>query len=350
MQKSGWLLYGATGYTGRLMVKLAVSKGMKPILAGRTEASLKELAESFGLSYLAFSLDSVDEVAEKVSPFQIVMNCAGPFIRTAENMVKACIKAKTHYLDITGEIEVFERVKSFDVQAKDAGIILMSGTGFDVVPTDCAAAYLHQKLPDATHLQLAFTSIGGSISHGTMQTMVENLGSSGAVRENGKIVPKPTGHKSMTVDFGRKKRFCMTIPWGDVSTAHHTTGIPNIETYTAVSKSSHTFMKFQGIFNPIMRTTWVKNRVKAYVTKNITGPTEEQNQTGRSLVWGKAWNAAGQSEEVRIEGPEGYKLTAETSVYIVFELLKGTDKKGYQTPAGMFGYKLILQIDETQLY
>ncbi len=211
-----FLIYGASGYTGKITVEHAVKIGLKPTLAGRTESKVKPIADAFGLEYLIFGLDDVPLAASHLSKFPLVLNCAGPFSRTAKPMVKACLKAGTHYLDITGEIEVFELVKSFHQKAVEENIIVMSGVGFDVVPTDCMAKYLHEKMPDATHLELAWAGLGGSISHGTMSTMVEGLGRSGAVRENGKIVTQETGKEGKIVDFGTKQLFCMTIPWGDV--------------------------------------------------------------------------------------------------------------------------------------
>jgi short subunit dehydrogenase-like uncharacterized protein len=266
-------------------------------------------------------------------------------------MVKACIQAGKHYLDITGEIEVFEWVKSQDAKAKEKNIVLMSGVGFDVVPTDCMSNYLHRQLPDATHLQLAFTSLGGSISHGTVTTLLENLGKPGAVRINHKITPQPLGKSGMLVDFGRRKVFCMTIPWGDVSTAHHTTNIPNIEAYTGVPKQAYYFMKFQALTNPILKTSFVKNQLQKYVDKNIYGPTPEQNEKGLSMVWGKVTNAQGKTVEGRLETPEGYKLTAEAAIVITQKILNGDNHPGgYHTPAGLFGYELLNDIEGCKLF
>ena len=138
------------------------------------------------------------------------------------------------YLDITGEIPVFEMAAQLNERARTAGIMIMPGVGFDVVPTDCMALFLKNQLPDAVQLQLAFASAGGSISHGTASTMILGLGEGGLIRENGIIVKCPLGHKSMYVNFDGDEKFVMTIPWGDVSTGYYTTGIPNIETYTVV--------------------------------------------------------------------------------------------------------------------
>lgn len=340
-----FLIYGASGYTGKLIVELSIKKGLKPILAGRTESKIKPLAEKYGLEYLVFGLNKIEEVVQNIEKFPLVLNCAGPFSRTAKLMVEACLVAKTHYLDITGEIEVFELVKSYDSQAKKNGIILMPGVGFDVVPTDCMAKYLSTKLPDATHLELAFTSVGGSISHGTVTTMIEGLGNKGFSRENGVMVSKPTGYKGKWIDFGSSKQFAMTIPWGDISTAYTTTGIPNIETYAGASKAAFYLMKLQFLFNPIVRTKFVKNLLQKYVDDKIIGPNESHFQNGKSLIYGKVTNAKGETFAGRIETLEGYRLTAEASVLITQKMLVLEGISGYQTPAGLFGHELILEIE-----
>lgn len=344
-----FIIYGANGYTGKLVVETAIKKGLKPVIAGRNEETLKAMAQKYSLKYRAFDLSNIDTISSQIKDFDVVLNCAGPFSKTVKPMVKACLQSNTHYLDITGEIEVFEWVKSQDSKAKEKNIILMSGVGFDVVPTDCVANFLHREHPDATHLQLAFTSLGGSISHGTVSTLLENLGKSGAVRINHKISPTPIGHKALEVDFGRKKVFCMTIPWGDVSTAHHTTNIPNIEAYTGVPKQAYYFMKLQALTNPILRTSFVKNMLQKYVDKNIYGPTPEQNEKGLSMVWGKATNEKGKSVEARLETPEGYKLTAEAAITITQKILNGKYPSGYQTPAGLFGFELLNEIEGCKL-
>lgn len=340
-----FLIYGAAGYTGKITVEDAVKKGLKPTLAGRTESKIKPLADELGLPYLIFGLDDVNTIASHLKTFSLVLNCAGPFSKTAEPIIKACLQAGTHYLDITGEIEVFELAKSFHQKAVEKNIIVMSGVGFDVVPTDCMAKHLHEKMPDAVNLELAWAGLGGNISHGTMSTMVENLGKSGAVRENGKIITKPTGHIGKVVDFGTKKIFCMTIPWGDVSTAHLTTGIPNIMVFTAVPKNTYYTMKLQSLFNPIVRTEFVRKKIQEYVDKNITGPNAEQREKGKSLVYGKVTNVKGDVMEARLQTAEGYKLTAEMSLIITQKVLNDKSlKPGYHTPAELFGAGLILEL------
>jgi short subunit dehydrogenase-like uncharacterized protein len=259
-------------------------------------------------------------------------------------MIEACLATQTHYLDITGEIAVFEQAKLYDSKAKEAGIMIMPGVGFDVVPTDCTALYLKNQLPDATHLQLAFAMIGGKLSHGTATTMAENLGEAGAVRQNGKIIRKPMGHKGFWVDFGLKKIFVMSIPWGDISTAYTTTGIPNIETYSGISPKTFSILKWQGLYNWLLRTSFVRNYTKKKINQKPAGPSDEMRAKAQSLVWGEAKNEEGKKVSVRLQCPEGYTLTVQSSLLITKKVLQGNYKPGYQTPAGAYGADLIMEI------
>jgi short subunit dehydrogenase-like uncharacterized protein len=154
----------------------------------------------------------------------VVLNAAGPFSATAWAMADACLSNGVHYLDITGEIDVFEALFARDAEAQRAGVTLMSGVGFDVVPSDCLAAHLKRRLPDATQLTLYF-SPGFNVSRGTMKTMIENVAVGARARRNGRLVTvaKPnTG----SCDFGRGLRSTVQVAWGDVSTAFHSTGSP----------------------------------------------------------------------------------------------------------------------------
>ncbi|MEM6298627.1 MAG: saccharopine dehydrogenase NADP-binding domain-containing protein [Bacteroidota bacterium] len=344
-----FLLYGAYGYTGELTAELAEEFGLTPTLAGRNAEKLAALHQKIPYDYTCFNLSDADKIVQEIEGFDLVLHTAGPFAYTAKPMIEACLKAKTHYLDITGEIEVFELAKSYDERAKEAGILVLSGAGFDVVPTDCTAKLLHESLPDATHLELAFAGLGGQLSHGTAQTMLLNLGESGAIREDGKIKRVPLGHKQKLIDFGVKKRVTMTIPWGDVSTAFWTTQIPNIEVYTAVPPSVASLQSWQWLYNPILSLSPVKKLLQAWVGNKITGPTPEEREKALSLVWGKVRNAAGETREARLKGLEGYTLTAKMSLLIAKKVLSGNFKTGYHTPAGLFGSGLINELDGCQL-
>jgi len=348
MASNTFLLYGANGYSGKLITDLAGAYGLKPVLAGRNEKSIRQVADKYSLDYIIVDLSETEKLKQVFSRFPLVLNAAGPFRYTADRITETCLQTRTHYIDITGEIEVFEMLFQKDPLAKNAGIVLLPGTGFDVVPTDCMALWLKNQLPGATKLQLAFANEGSGISHGTAHTMIEGLGMGGAVRKDGKIIPKPLGHKGMWVDFGSKKLFVMSIPWGDVSTAYHTTGIPNIETYTAVPQKVFKALKIQGLFNWILRTEMVKNLARKKINAGPAGPTPEKRKNAFSYVWGRAEDDNGNSVTGKMITPDGYTLTAHSSLLIAKKILNNQLKPGFQTPAGLYGADLVLEIPGTE--
>ncbi len=341
-----FLLYGANGYTARLIIDLARSFGLTPVLAGRSEAKLKPLAEKHGLTYRVADLNDTPALDALLTHVPVVLHCAGPFSKTAAPMQQACLRTGTHYLDITGEIDVFEHGMTLHAEAVRQNVMLMSGVGFDVVPTDCIARYLHDRLPDATHLQLAFYTEGGSLSQGTAQTALEGAGRGGKVRRNGRIEAVPNAHKTLSVDFGSGYPIpCMSIPWGDVSTAYRTTGIPNIETFIGSSAGQIRLAKLGNYFGWLLRNRAVRSFLKQQITQRVTGPDDARRQRARTHIWGKAWNAQGQTAQARLHGPEGYTLTALTALIITKKVLSGDWEAGYQTPAGLYGADLVLEID-----
>ena len=355
MPGSSFLLYGANGYTGRLIARHAAGYNLTPVLAGRSRESIVSLARDLNLPYKIIDLDDEVQLIEALKEVSVVLHAAGPFEYTARQMANACIKAGTHYLDINGDIAVFELLKKYDNAAREGGIMIMPGVGFDVVPTDCIALQLKEKLPDAFKLELAFATVGGSLSHGTATTMAGKLGEGGAIRENGNIKKVELGAKGMEINFfagvGKKDKslFVMNIPWGDVSTAYFTTGIPNIETYVGVSKKSWYVLKLQFLFNWLLRTEFIRNKIKSKINSLPAGPTDEQRKNATGLVWGRATNAAGTIVTAMLCGPEGYTITFHTSLLIIQKILGGNFKPGYQTPAKVYGSNLIAEVPGVEL-
>ena len=343
------LLYGANGYTGKLIAKLAATYNLQPILAGRTEANIKPLAAELQLPYRIIDLDNKEQLENALSAVKLVLHAAGPYVYTAKQMIEACLQTGVHYIDINGDISVFEMLKKYDAAAKEKSIMVMPGAGFDVVPTDCIALQLKNKMPDATHLKLAFASIGGGLSHGTATTMTGKIGEGGAARENGMIVRKPLGQKGIWVSFGKKNLFVMTIPWGDISTAYTTTGIPNIETYTGMAPKVYRILKLQWAFNWLLRTEFVRNIIRKKIKAKPAGPSDEQRKISSSLVWGEATNPSGEKLTACISCLDGYSLTAHSSLLISKKILDGNFKTGYQTPSGCYGENLIMEVPGSKI-
>ncbi len=317
---------------------------MKPILAGRSQKKVEPLAKELGLICRTFSLEDKKSLEYTLKEVDFVIHCAGPFSLTSEKMVEACIRLGKHYLDITGEISVFEAMAARDREAKSAGIMIMPGVGFDVVPTDCLSLHLKDRLPSAEHLTLAFYGMG-KISHGTQATMTMNVGNGGAIRKNGKIVSVPAAYKTREIDFGDVIKTGVTIPWGDVSTAFYTTGIPNIEVYTVVPEKQLKLLKLSRYLGWLLAT----KPVQAILQKQIPegGPNADERKNGKTFLWGKASDNAGNSVESRQTCPEGYTTTYLTALKIAGKILDGNFLPGFQTPAGVYGADLILEIEGT---
>lgn len=336
-KKTNFLLYGASGYTGKLIIEEAIQRGLNPILAGRNEEKIKALANIYKLEYRVFSLQqNLLEIAENIEDVKVVLNCAGPFIHTARPMAIACLRAQTHYLDITGEIPVFEAMQGLDEQAKEAQVALIPGVGFDVVPTDCLAAILKNQMKDAVDLSLAFIGLGG-ISQGTAKSSLNQLPGGGRVRRDGKLKQIPHLSIRRTIELLKRKYQVYSIPWGDVFTAFYSTGIPNITVYTALPPAQVTAIKAMRPMLGLLKNRFVRSFFESQIEKRPEGPDDVARDKGRSFLWGEVVNARGKTLQVQMSGPEGYAMTALTAVSAVERVLEQKKLSGFLTPSLAFG-------------
>lgn len=342
------LVYGSYGYTGELIVEHAVREGLQLVLAGRDEAKLKAQAEKYNLPFRAFDLSEAKKLDAALQEVDAVLHCAGPFSLTYRQMTEACIRNKKHYLDISGEIEEFEGLALMDEEANNAGVMLLPGGGFDVVPSDCLIAYTAEKLPSAIDLKIYIKSIGGGLSRGTARSGIENSHRQGRIRRDGKIVNVPNVWDTQYVDFGRGPSRVISIGWGDVSTAYYSTGIPNITAYMSFPKAAINVMKLTRYIGPILYTRAAKDFLKWLIgVFNPSGPSKEKNENGFSLLIAEVTNGS-KTVRAKMRTPEGYKLTALTSVEIMKRILAGNFKPGFQTPSKAFGVDFILQFEGVQ--
>jgi short subunit dehydrogenase-like uncharacterized protein len=343
-----WMIYGASGYTGGLIARQAVERGHRPMLSGRNKDAVEALARKLDCPCRIFALKSPEQIAGELAGVEVVLNCAGPFSATARPMIDGCLQAKVHYLDITGEIDVIEGAASLDERARQAGIALVPAVGFDVVPTDCLAALLAEKLPGAVRLELAFADDNG-VSPGTAKTVVENLPRGGRARVDGEIVRVPTAWKSQQIPFDDRTRWAMTIPWGDVASAWHSTQIPNIEVYLAAPRRAIRWMRRLGGLARFASWSPVQRLLKWSITRRIQGPSDEVLRTGRAHLWGRVTDAAGKQQSAVMQTPSGYQLTRLTALLAVERILDRPPAAGFSTPSRALGAKAILEVDDVVL-
>lgn len=334
------LIYGAYGYTGELIVRRCVELGLRPVVSGRDSTALKVIAERYGLPFRSCPLIDPGALDEVLMGIGVVVHAAGPFIHTASPMVEACLRRGVHYLDITGEIDVFRLLHGYDAQARERGIMILPGAGFDVVPSDCLAMHLKDRMPGATHLDLAFASSGGP-SRGTKLTAVEGLGRGGAVRVNGLLKAVPDAYDRRPIPFADRERWAVTIPWGDVYTAYLSTGIPNIRVYMAMPPKTIRMLRLSRWFGGLLRSSFVKDRMRRKVRAGRSGPGDDQRAKGYVELWGAVSDPKGRMMSSTLRVPNGYTLTAMTAVDIVRHILNGNLCTGFQTPSLVYGSDLI---------
>ena len=337
------LIYGANGYTGALIAEEAVRRGLKPVLGGRNRDALEAIAQRLRLTRRVFELADRATILRNLDGIDVVLNCAGPFVHTTEPLLEACLDAKVHYLDITGEIDVFALCHHAHNRARHQGVVVAPGVGFDVVPTDCVAAMLKEKLPDASELVLAFEA-GGGPSPGTARTGVAGLARGGRVRQNGAIVDVPLAWKERTFERDGKVRSAMTIPWGDVYTAYVSTGIPNIETYMVVSPKTIARTRWLRYAQPLLGLDAVRGFFEKRALEHARGPDAERRRATGCHVWGEARNAAGREERLGLTTPNGYTLTVESALGILAHVIAAKPPGGYYTPSQLVGARYVLSL------
>jgi short subunit dehydrogenase-like uncharacterized protein len=339
-----FLLYGANGYTGNLIAREAVRRGLRPLLAGRTAQAVRQLAEELGTDHRAFALEDAAALDDALRATGVVLHCAGPFAHTWKPMAEACLRTGAHYLDITGEIEVFEALAARGEEARQKGVMLLPGAGFDVVPSDCLAAHLKRRLPTATHLALAIAS-SSRMSRGTATTVVEGLWRGGMVRRGGVLRKVPSAWKTRVLDLGRGPQKAITIPWGDVATAWHSTGIPNIEVYMVAPTATRVAAKLLRPLGCLVGTHLVQRFLKKRIHAGPAGPTEEERAKGWSVLWGEVTDAAGNRAVSLLRGPDGYTFTVLAALRVLERVLAGQAPAGFQTPALAYGPDLVLDVE-----
>jgi short subunit dehydrogenase-like uncharacterized protein len=331
-----WIIYGAYGYSGQLVAELAREHELTPVLAGRDAAKLRALADELGCEHRVFDLVDPQEIAEQIHDIDCVIHCAGPFSATSAPMIEACLLAGSHYFDITGEIQVFEYAHSerIDQAARDAGIVVCPGIGFDVVPTDCIAKKLADEMPDATCLNLGFHG-NMSISPGTAKTIVESLGDGTNARRNGKLVSIPADVR--TIDYGRGPRRSVSVPWGDVSTAWYTTGIDDITVYWPATDAMIRGFRFADTVRPLLGLRALQYPLKAMIDWSVTGPSQDQRDRHPVNVWGEARNDEGDTVTARMTTRNGYTVTQLAPIAIIEHLFEHDVAGGSTTPALLMG-------------
>ena len=349
MADKPWMIYGAYGYTGSLIAEEAVRRGHRPVLAGRLVDRLAPLAKRLGLDFLTLGLEDQTALPGVMAAFGLVFHAAGPFVHTSRPMVRACLEAGVHYLDLCGEFAVLEENLSHHEEARRKGIALISGAGYSVIASDCLARYVSDRVPGANDLSLAVSGLD-RMSPGTVKTVLEQMPSGTFVRRNAHLMTVPAGKGSIRVRFGDGERSVVPASLGDLVTAARSTGIPNITAYMAFPEMAIRMMRLTGPVTQVaLAITPLRRLVQMGVGMALRGPDEAARQSGRCRLWARASSWKRSEAVAWLETAEAYQFTMVAAVRCVERVLE-RPPLGALTPSQAFGADFVLEIPGTKRY
>lgn len=329
------LVYGANGYTGRLLLEALSHTDVQIIAAGRNPSETTEVAERLGLEHRVFDLLDPAVIDFNLAGAAVVLNAAGPFVYTAQPLIDACLRQRVDYLDLSGEVEALEYAERCDRFARSQGIMLLPAVGFDVVPSDCLALHLSQCLPEADSLRLSI-SPSNLLSRGSAATLAHQAGSSVRVRSAGTLEETRFTTLTSQEDFGEGPRMTIAASWGDLVTAYRSTGIPDIQIYfdaTVFRWLAVTANQYWGwVLGGRAGKAWLQGLVRVMPP----GPSETERLRERSVLVGEVRRGE-QRVRARMITPEAYTFTALAASRIVQEVLDGRREAGFMTPARLLG-------------
>lgn len=338
------LIYGANGYTGRLVVEAALARGLRPVLGGRNPDRLEGLADAHSLEFRAAPLTDSGALARLLQNIKVVLLTAGPFSETARPMVDACLPMGIHYLDLTGECAVIEALSCRGDYARRRDTMLMPGCGFDVVASDCLASHVSSRLPGACHLAIGISGLVTS-TRGSLRTMAEHAGMAIRMRRNGRFVSVPPATLRRRFDYGRGDGWSTAVTWGDVATAFYTTGIPNIEVYFEETANFSAMLLAGRTFGPLLQLPLAQRYMKAHAQLFPEGPTATERAVHTCVIVAEASARGGRTVTSRLHTPEAYSMSARTAAAIAERAIRGDVESGFQTPARVYGADFVLQFD-----
>ena len=337
------MIYGSSGFTGRLIAQRAVETGLSPVLAGRDEERVRAQAELLGASWRVVSLDSIEALAEALSDIEVVVHAAGPFIATAPPMLEACLRAGVHYLDVSGELPVFQEALGRDSEATRAGVMLMPGAAWSVVATDCLAAHVAELLPGAKYLRLGMTQ-SRLYSRGTARSAFGLMSSDVVIRRNGRLTRVPIGRMERAFDYGEGERTSMALSWPDALSAYHTTAIPNIEAYMEVGAAGRVLAPLTARIGEAFQLPILRSALRLSAWALPEGPAEAARNLARPVIVAEVEDAWRRVVRARLTTADGYDFTAVAAVAIAERVIGGEFAPGFQTPGRLYGADFVLSI------
>ncbi len=343
-----WVIYGANGFTGAQLVEEAQQRGLAPVLAGRSRASLERIAarheNGLPMSIRVASLEEPQALNRLLEDANLVLNAAGPYARTAMPLVQASLDTGTHYLDVSGELPVVERIAACHEQAVMRDVMLMPAVGYAVAPSDCLALRAKQLVPDATRLRVALSHFD-LFAAGSAKSMISLVQNEVRIRRHGAMTTVPVGELERDFDFGAGPSRCTAINWCDSFTAYYASGIPNIEVYLEAGAWERWMYllssRNSGLIQQPLVQAWLTAAADWWFPDHEDRRLVSDLADRQRCMVVEATNDAGAGIQLRLTSPDPYRVTRDFAIAIVERVLAGDGLAGFQTPATVFGDTLL---------
>lgn len=320
------MIYGAAGYTGRMVAQRAAAAGTPLILAGRSAAPLAALATSLDEPHRVFALDDDAAIDRALDDVGVLLNCAGPFARTADALMRACIRHGVHYLDVAAELDGYRLAEALDAEARAAGVMLLSGSGGSVAMLGCLAAHTVARTNNPSSIRVAM-HVSGGLSRGSAVSAMEGVSTATLARADGTLVARPAG-TIRKFDFGKGAVDCFQVTLPDLITIWRATGVPRIETFVHVTGDGFP----QGDLAALP-----------------DGPSEQERLANRYQAVAEVTAANGDVVRSLLDTVNGYTFTASAAAEAGRRVLAGETRAGFQTPADLFGSGFAETIADTTI-
>ena len=320
------MIYGAAGYTGHMATEHAKAAGLDVIVAGRAEDRIAEVAAELDLPFRAFPVDDAGAIATALDGVDVLLNAAGPFVRTAGPLMRAAIKAGAHYLDFAAELDSYRLAEALDDEAREGGVMLLPGSGGSVAMLGSLASHAAARVANPQRIRIAL-HVTGSMSRGSAISATETMTAETLARVDGALVAwDPSRTRPFDFGLGEVESFPLTLP--DLITIWRTTGVPDIETYVHASGDAFP----QGDLDALP-----------------TGPSVRQREASRYQAAVEVTGADGAVVRSVLDTVNGYSFTALAAAEGARRVLGGEFAPGFQTPAGLFGAGFAETIADTTI-
>ncbi len=309
-------VYGATGYTGKLVAAELAAANADFVISGRNEAKLNALVGELrtGVKALAAPLDDPIALRTLLDDCAAVINCAGPFTLYGEPVLEAAVDTETHYLDTTGEQDYIRvALSKYGPEAEKAGVAVIPTMGFDYVPGDMIASLTAQGLGELDSLTLNYAVAGFKATRGTARSAIEGL-TGGDTEWRDLKWREASGRMGRgTFEFpeiGAKRM--ARYPSGEQITVPRHVPTKNVITSITASTVAGPLGRAISVVGPatsIAMRTPLKRLLSAGINRLPEGPSPEDRANARFMIVCDAVRG-GESRRGIIRGRDVYGLTA----------------------------------------